>query len=242
MKIKLKNLSKKAMTCLMILVSLVTSLFSTTTTVFASELVLNETTGYSYTGVSPHLGYAVTHDNLYVMKVDNKKVFCVESGIFTTSGEGYVPEAYVDARKDKLSKIAYYGYTDTRKTHYDYSVTQVMIWEELGDQYISSTIPNYHQKKTEIMALVNKHDTLPSFNGQSVSVTVDDSITLTDSNGVLKDMTLESNATNATVNHSGNSLKITPSKNSNMVLSHFVKCHKMKSVLPLSIRNQVTKH
>lgn len=215
MKTKLKKLSKKAMTCLMILVSVFTSVFATSTTAFASELVLNETTGYSYTGVSPHLGYAITHDNIYVMKMDGKKVFCVESGIFTTSGAGYIPETYVDARKDKLSKIAYYGYTSTNQTHYDYAVTQVMIWEELGDQYQSSTIPNYHQRKAEIMAKVNKHDALPSFNGQSVSVTVGDSITLTDSNGVLSDMTLESNTTNATANHNGNSLKITPSANSN---------------------------
>lgn len=90
-----------------------------------------------------------------------------------------------------------------------------MIWEELGDRYQSSNIPNYHQRKAEIMALVNKHDTLPSFNGQSVSVIVGDSITLTDSNGVLKDMTLEANGTNATVAHNGNTLKIIPSKNSN---------------------------
>lgn len=31
------------------------------------------------------------------------------------------------------------GYTVTDQSHYDYAVTQVMIWEQLGDQYISST-------------------------------------------------------------------------------------------------------
>ncbi|MCC0692775.1 MULTISPECIES: hypothetical protein [unclassified Clostridioides] len=55
-------------------------------------MVLNEPTEYSYTGVSPHLGYAITHNPIYVMKMDGKKVFCVESGIFTTTGGGYIPE------------------------------------------------------------------------------------------------------------------------------------------------------
>ena len=69
----------------MILISVFISLFATSITAFVSELVLNETTGYSYTGVSPQLGYAITHDTIYVMKMDGKKIFCVESGIFTTN-------------------------------------------------------------------------------------------------------------------------------------------------------------
>lgn len=214
MKTKLKNISKKTMTYLMVLVTLCSSFLATSTTAHASSLNLDEQTQYYYTGHSPNVGYAITH-NIYVLKMDGKKVFCIESGIPANSGEGYVPESYVNAKKDVLSKIAYYGYTATGKTHYDYAVTQVMIWEQLGDQYISSTIPNYQQRKAEIMALVNKHDTLPSFNNQSVSVTVGESITLSDSNNVLKDMTLESNDTNATAQHNGNSLKITPSATSN---------------------------
>lgn len=90
-----------------------------------------------------------------------------------------------------------------------------MIWEELGDKRQSTTIPNYDQRKTEIMALVNRHDTLPSWNGQTVTVKVGDSVTLTDSNNVLADMSLESNNTNATLKQNANSLVITPSKDSN---------------------------
>lgn len=54
------------------------------------------------------------------------------------------------------------------------------------------------------MALVNKQDTLPSWHNDKVSVTVGDSITLTDTNGVLSDMILESNSTNANLNVNGN--------------------------------------
>lgn len=209
-----RKLSKKIISGFLAVLTLITSLLSSATPAFASSLVLDERTSYSYTGYSPNVGYSMTH-NLFVLKMDGKKVFCVESGIPANSGEGYVPEAYVNARKDKLSKIAYYGYTATEQSHYDYAVTQVMIWEELGDQYHSSTIPDYHQRKAEIMALVNRHDTLPSWNGQEVSVKVGESITLTDSNGVLSDMTLESNTTNANLKQTGNKLVLTPSKDSN---------------------------
>ena len=205
---------QKAGSIVMVLVTLVSTIFTNVLPVHASSLNLEEPTQYYYTGHSPNVGYTMTH-NIYVLKMDGKKVFCIESGVPANSGEGFVPETYVNAKKDLLSKIAYYGYTATGQRHYDYAVTQVMIWEELGDQYVSSTIPNYHQRKAEIMALVNKHDTLPSFNSQSISVTVGDSITLTDSNGVLSDMTMESNTTTATANHNGNSLKIIPNANSN---------------------------
>ena len=66
-----------------------------------------------------------------------------------------------------------------------------MIWENLGDVYHSSTVPNYQQRKAEIMALVNKHDTLPSLHNQEVTATVEDTLTLKDTNNVLSDMTYE---------------------------------------------------
>ncbi|TYV61104.1 LPXTG cell wall anchor domain-containing protein [Listeria monocytogenes] len=213
MKTKSKILPK-IVSFIMILVTLCGTLFSGVLPVHASSLALDEQTGYSYTGISSNTGYTMTH-SVYVLKMDNKKVFCIESGIPANSGEGYVPEAYVNAKKDLLAKIAYYGYTATGKTHYDYAVTQIMIWEQLGDQYVSSTIPNYHQQKAKIMSLVNRHDMLPSFNGKTISVNVGDNITLTDLNGVLSDMTMESNNTNAFATHNENSLKITPNANSN---------------------------
>ncbi|MGX7149230.1 hypothetical protein [Enterococcus ureasiticus] len=129
----------------MIIATLISSFLGTGTIAKASDLVLDEVTGYSYTGVSPHLSYAITHDPFYIMKVDGKKVFCVESGILADTGGGYIPEAYVNAKKDILSKITYYGFTMTSQSNYNYTVIQIMIWEELGDQYISSTIPNYEQ-------------------------------------------------------------------------------------------------
>lgn len=214
MKIKTKTILKKLTTYIMVLVTICGTFLTNSTSVSASELVLNEPTEYYYTGYSPNVGHSITH-NIYVLKMDGKKVFCIESGILAYGGEGHIPETYISSKKDILSKIAYYGYTNTSQSHYDYVVTQVMIWEELGDQYISSTIPNYNQRKAEIMAMVNSHDTLPSWNNQEVSVSVGESVTLTDSNGVLSGMALESNNTNATLQQNGNTITITPSASSN---------------------------
>lgn len=208
------NILNRFLRVLMVCVTFISTLFTSSIPTFASSLSLDEPTNYYYTGISPNTGYAMTH-NIYVLKMDGKKVFCIESGIVANGGEGYTPETYINAKKDKLSKIAYYGYTMTSQSHYDYAVTQAMIWEELGDQLQTTTIPNYQQRKAEIMALVNRHDTLPSWNGQTVTVKVGDSITLNDSNNVLADMSLESNNTNATLKQNGNALVITPNKDSN---------------------------
>ncbi|WP_086445497.1 SpaA isopeptide-forming pilin-related protein [Candidatus Enterococcus lemimoniae] len=211
----MKNkIGNKLLGVLMVAMTIISTLFASLSTVHASDLVLNEVTGYSYTGVSPHLGYAITHDPLYIMKVDGKVVFCVESGIFTTSGGGYIPETYIDRKKDLLSKIAYYGYTNTAQSGYDYAVTQVMIWGELGDKYISSSIPNYEKRKAEIMAQVNRHDTLPSWHNQEVSVQVGKPLTLSDTNGVFSDMSLTSNPTNTSLSTKGNELTITANQDS----------------------------
>lgn len=90
-----------------------------------------------------------------------------------------------------------------------------MIWEELGDQYHSSTILNYQQRKAEIMAMVNKHDILPSWNNQEVTAKVGTSLTLKDSNSVLTDMILESNTTNAGLKQNGNTVILTLNTTSN---------------------------
>lgn len=203
----------KSLRVLMVCVTFISTLFTSPIPTFASSLSLDEPTNYYYTGISPNTGYSMTH-NIYVLKMDGKKVFCIESGIVANGGEGYTPESYISTKKDKLSKIAYYGYTITNQSHYDYAVTQAMIWEELGDQRQSTTIPNYDQRKAEILALINRHDTLPSWNGQTVTVKDGDSVTLTDSNNVIADMSLDSNSTNATIKQNGNTLVITPSKNS----------------------------
>lgn len=211
-----QKINKYIFKVLMVLVTLISTFFNLSMKpVQASELNLPYDTGYNYKAISYATGQAVDV-NLWRIVVDgNKDMFCIESHILTYSGGGYVPESFVHSKKDIMSKIAHYGYMNTSKTDYDYAVTQVMIWEALGDHLTYTNIPNYQAKKAEIMAKVNKHDTLPSWNKQKHQVQVGNSITLTDANSVFSDMKLQSNNTNATLKSNGNNLTITPNENSN---------------------------
>lgn len=162
-------------------------------------------------------------------------------GVSPYAGEqqyGYVPEILVNSKKDLLAKIAYYDYTNTSRTNVDYATTQIMKWKTLGDKYISSSVPNYQGRKADTMAKVNKQDNFTFIITVSLyPVTIGDRITLTDSNGAPKDDFRNPMGTNATANHSGNTLKITSSKNSNDGTITFRKVPQNELVLPLFIRS-----
>lgn len=176
--------------------------------VFAEELNLDTRTGYNYTGINPD-GRTTTDTNLERMKLDGFDVFCIEHGKYATGGDNYYSATYNGKQKDLLSKIAYFGFTNTSQTNYDYAVTQVMIWETLGDRYQSSTIPNYAKRKGEIMNLINRYNTNPSFANKTYTVNVGETLVIDDSNTVLSDMQLASIPKNLKVEKDGNKLKIT---------------------------------
>ncbi|HDO9032047.1 TPA: hypothetical protein P5O31_004008, partial [Clostridioides difficile] len=123
------------------------------------------------------------------MKMDNKIVFCVEPGIKTSSGGGYISE-------------------------------------ELGDKFISTTLPNYHKRKAEILEKVNRHNILPSWNNEKVAVKSGETIELEDKNGIIREMQLESNNTGTDILLEENTLKITANKNSNSGVISYIKIPK----------------
>ncbi|GCF92730.1 hypothetical protein NRIC_06210 [Enterococcus florum] len=51
--------------------------------------------------------------------------------------------------KDRISLISYYGY-QLKPTVLNYVVTQNIIWEELGDTLLSTTLPNYAVHKSRL--------------------------------------------------------------------------------------------
>lgn len=57
----------------------------------------------TYTGVIPNTSYAMTH-SIYALKMDGKKVFCVESEIPTNSGEGKVVQRRINGKPTILSR------------------------------------------------------------------------------------------------------------------------------------------
>ncbi|MBC1502148.1 Cys-Gln thioester bond-forming surface protein [Listeria weihenstephanensis] len=181
--------------------------------VFAEELNLDTKTGYNYTGINPD-GKTIIDINLERMKLDGFDVFCIEHGKYATGGDVYQSATYNGSNKDLLSKIAYFGFTNTSQTNYDYAVAQLMIWETLGDQYQSSTIPNYAQRKGEIMKLINRYNTDPSFANKTYTVNVGETLVIEDSNTVLSDMQLASIPKNLKIEKDGNKLKITATSDS----------------------------
>lgn len=125
-----------------------------------------------------------TDSQVWMKKADGVTAFCIEHGVDLWGGSDFTPSELTIAEKDRLSLISYYGY-QLDPTVLNYAVTQNIVWEELGDSLLSTTIPNYAAHKNQILSKVNKHNAKPSFNGQSVEINVGDSITLTDSAGVL---------------------------------------------------------
>lgn len=155
-----------------------------------------------------------TDESVWMKRVDGVPAFCIEHGVSLTPGSDFQPSELTIAEKDRLSLIAYYGYQQN-PTNDNYGMTQFMVWQELGDQLISTNLPNYEARKNEVLAEVNRHNLKPTFNGQTVELNVGDSITLTDNAGVLSNYrNLVENSANLKVEKNGNTLKLTAQENS----------------------------
>lgn len=177
----------------------------------SNEIVAN----YSSTWhLSRFSGLHWTDDQVWMKRADGVAAFCIEHGVDLTGGSGFTPSELTIDEKDRLSLISYYGY-QLNPSALNYTVVQHMVWEELGDQLLTTTVPNYGGLKSSILAKVNKHNAKPSFNGQSIELNVGDSITLTDSAGVLSNYQhLVENSANLKVEKNGNTLKLTAQSNS----------------------------
>lgn len=177
----------------------------------SNELVAN----YSSTWhLSRFGGLHWTDDHVWMKRADGVPAFCIEHGVDLVGGSGFTPSELTIAEKDRLSLISYYGY-QINPSPLNYSVTQHVLWEELGDQLLTSTVPNYAGLKSEILSKVSKHTAKPSFNGKSIELNVGDSITLTDSSGVLSNYQhLVENSANLKIEKSGNTLKLTAQSSS----------------------------
>ncbi|MFD1392860.1 SpaA isopeptide-forming pilin-related protein [Lacticaseibacillus jixianensis] len=153
-----------------------------------------------------------TDNGIWMKQIDGGKqiAFCVEHGIdLDMSGSDYTPSSYSNAKKERLAEIAYYGYY-SQPSAKNYAVTQMMVWEELGDTLVSNPYSAYAAEKKAILAKVSAHDKKPSFNGQQITLAIGDSITLTDTNGRLAAFAQQTaNTANLKITKSGNKLTLT---------------------------------
>lgn len=150
-----------------------------------------------------------TDEGVYMIKADGVPAFCIEHGTILHTGEGFSPSELTAAQKDRMALIAYYGY-QLHPTIENYGITQNMIWQELGDELLFTNIPNFDQRKNEILAQVNQHNAKPSFNGQTIELKVGESITLNDTaNNLNRYNNLLENSANLKIEKSENQLKLT---------------------------------
>ncbi len=178
-----------------------------------AAVLTQERTEYNYVAISNITGLTRS-ENIYKKNMEGEYAFCVELGVETSTGIDYNEEVYVNNNKDLLSKIAYYGYTVTNKSDYNYAVTQMIIWEKLGNKLITTNIPNYQARKNEILNAVSNHNKLPSFNNTTSELLIDGEIILNDTNNVINSMHLKSNTTNTNVTVKDNQLIIKANYNS----------------------------
>lgn len=179
----------------------------------AAALRLDET-GYFYTGISFTNGQKLENKDIWNMKMDGKDVFCIDSAAPANTEDGYSASTYTGEKKDLLSKVAYYGFTQSEQSYKDFATTQLLIWEVLGEQLEWTSLPNYWSDRDAILAKVRKHDTQPSWDTQTITLIEGQAFEQGDTNSVTDMLNITSNTTGIQVTKSGTTLKLKADKNS----------------------------
>lgn len=213
---KLKSKIKKSVLCFASAVMLVSGL---TTNAFALTGTTSSKIYNDWILIDPTDGSEHGHEG-YLM-VDNQPVFCVD--YYTTfhrnktvTAGTYKDIGITEEKAKRLSLIAYYGTKVKGREDFDwYAITQGLIWRELHERtdlewVRTSTAYTYlevQQKWNEILADVDKYYTVPLFVSKTQTVDADKTLTLTDTNGVLKDMVIADDG-GLDVSISGNTLTV----------------------------------
>lgn len=213
---KLKSKIKKSVLCFASAVMLMSGL---TTNAFALTGTTSSKIYDDWILIDPADGSEHGHEG-YLM-VDNQPVFCVD--YYTTfhrnktvTAGSYKDIGISESKAKRLSLIAYYGTKVKGREDVDwYAITQGLIWRELHERddlewVRTSTAYTYsevQQKWNEILADVDKYYVAPSFVSKTQSVDADKTLTLTDTNGVLKDMVIADDG-GLDVSISGNTLTV----------------------------------
>lgn len=166
-------------------------------------------------------------ENYYI---DGNVAYCIEPGI--PEGNPYYQANWEvtglsDSIKERVLLISYYGYTyPGHQTQQYRAATQGMIWATiLGNnttvtfnsaRYSAGTPYNVSNEMAEIERLISTHYTRPSFGGQTYTLQAGQSITLTDTNGVIGNYSVSVNGADYSIN--GNNLTITPTQSGDITL------------------------
>ncbi|EQB4875333.1 SpaA isopeptide-forming pilin-related protein [Enterococcus hirae] len=170
-----------------------------------------------------HLSNGGREYGWYGKRVNNEIAMCIEQGVAVNVGSngGYTAVLQDTELMKRISLIKYYGIILPGYTLQREIMTQILTWEQQGITPTSITgefsMADYQSFKSNVMANVNKFYTKPSFNGQTVTLKVGESITLTDINRSFSNYlsTPLANSAGVIVNKSGNQLKISATDKAN---------------------------
>lgn len=70
------NEPKRFLSIIMAFITIVTTIVTSSVSVYASELDMSESSGFNYVGISPITNKKINH-KIYRMKIDGKYVFCI---------------------------------------------------------------------------------------------------------------------------------------------------------------------
>jgi hypothetical protein len=162
------------------------------------------------------------HYTLY--EVDGETAYCiepnVEEGTYYTQGS-WEQTGLSNSIKERILLIGYYGYTYPGHQTLEYrAATQGLIWDTIIGNGAHTTFwtarwqggsqLDVSAQQADIENLIAHHYDRPSFNGGVYKLQVGETLTLTDTNGVLGNYNISVDGADVSVD--GNNLTIKPSK------------------------------
>ena len=222
-------IGKKLGKYLLVAVGIVSSLAFATPSVHAASLDMNYSDYWYYRTKADGSDLHSWHYTLY--EVDGQVAYCIEPGIpeGTVYNQGtWEQTGLSNDIKERILLTGYYGYTYPGHQTLKYrAATQGLIWDTIvgsgahttfwTERYAKGTQFNVDAEQNEINNLIAHHYDRPSFNGGVYTAQVGETITLTDTNGVLSNYNVSVSGANYNVN--GNTLTITPTSSGAITLN-----------------------
>ncbi|BDP81214.1 VaFE repeat-containing surface-anchored protein [Enterococcus faecium] len=175
--------------------------------------------GYNWAVVDDPGRKGFTFNAIPMFTVNGQAAFCIQPGVdFTANGQVHSTEALDTYLKDankrsQISLISYFGYVNNPdKSKEQYFTTQLMIGEILGRKVVLTNGLNYEARKAAIQKLVDQFHTRASFNNQTKTVKVGETIKVTDTTGFLSRVKEVKAPKGITAKIQGNQLVITVTK------------------------------
>lgn len=166
---------------------------------------------------------------------DGQFVYCIQPGVNLV--EGHLMPGYdsnqsawtgmTEENWKRIKRIAYYGYGYEGRTDDKwYAITQYLIWKthSLGwdtyftDSFKGNIIYPFQDEINALLADVDSHRVMPSFNSGTYEMNVGETLELTDNNNVLSKYEIISDG-GATITKSGNKLYIKSNDKKNITIT-----------------------